>query len=265
MTTSYCFSVLSRDFYRRVRWSGWLWEAGKRWASCWWRWRTPYLKLLTYMWQGPDLVIGEQCSGFFPGRSYQWQKENSVTPKGISPSVTYRVNESSYQVRERWPPFQYWIERDWSTTQEEQLKEMHVTRITYGRPGRPLFFWIFIFPTGFPSLWYLYFLVTLHLSYFSQTYSVGCVLFIIILRCVISMTYCPLVFILLSQFYLFFNHCLIFSSFLFGLAQICLLFIFISAVVLFSQHVSFSEFIFLILKICSRIYLFLFPPWSLFV
>ena len=54
------------------------------------------------------------------------------------------------------------------------------------------------------------------------------------------MIYCSLVFILLSQFYLFFNCCLTFSSFPFWLAQICLLFIFISAFVLFSQCVSFS-------------------------
>lgn len=92
-----------------------------------------------------------------------------------------------------------------------------------------------------PSLsHYLYFLGTLHLSCSLQTYFVGCVLSTIILRSVISMIYCSLVFILLSQFYLFFNCCLTFSSFPFWLAQICLLFIFISAFVLFSQSVSFS-------------------------
>lgn len=78
------------------------------------------------------------------------------------------------------------------------------------------------------------------------------------------MIYCSLVFILLSQFYLFFNRCLTFSSFPFWLAQICLLFIFISAFVLFLQRVSFSEFIFLILKICPRIYLF-FSPSLVFI
>lgn len=143
---------------------------------------------------------------------------------------------------------------------------MHVNRILYGRSGRPVFFRIFIFPTLVSVL------VTLsvffrHIAFvllFADFLCGVCFIHNNSQKCVISMIYCSLVFILLSQFYLFFNRCLTFSSFPFWLAQICLLFIFISAFVLFLQRVSFSEFIFLILKICPRIYLF-FSPSLVFI
>lgn len=174
------------------------------------------LKSFTSTWQGLDLGIREQRSGFFSRERLSVVKEPSdsletQSPAKSGPAVTYKVNGSSFQARERWPPLTDWKDRDWKTTQEEEFRESLINGIPYGRPGRSVVLWAFIFPTVVSIL----VMISVSMSHtvfvlLSQTYFAGCVFFRIILRSVMSMIYCPLVFILLSQFYLLFSHCLTF-------------------------------------------------------
>jgi hypothetical protein len=74
---------------------------------------------------------------------------------------------------------------------------MHANWIPYGRPGRSVLLWVFIFLTVVSILVMISVFVS-HIAFvlFLQACLVECVLFTVILRSVIFVIYCPVVFIL---------------------------------------------------------------------
>lgn len=168
------------------------------------------------MGQGLRLGIREQCSGFLPRERLSVTEEHVVSSKTLSPAKT----EASCHLQSQWELLSGKGEvtstpvlkrQSWRATQEEEFRETLTIRIPYGRPGRSVLLGAFIFPT----VVFILVMISVSVSHIAfvlllQTYFAGYVFFRIILRSVISMIYCPLVFISLSQFYLFFSHCLTF-------------------------------------------------------
>lgn len=138
-------------------------------------------------------------------------RRRAVGPlRGIVPAVTYKKKKSKYQVWERWPPLLHKKEET-GTNQEEKFREVHVNGIPWGRPGRSEMPWVFIFLRVVSIFTRISVFVSLIAFVFLlQVCFVGRVLFTVILQSVISVIYCPMVFILPSQFYLSFSYGLTF-------------------------------------------------------
>lgn len=205
----------------------------------------------------------EECPGLFPGRSYQWQ-ENHVSPKGT---------ESLCHLQSKWELLSG--KGEVASTQVLSTKRLEKnprggaqggaykadslqkTRVSMGSR----------FPTvvSIPVTISVFFG---HVAFIllSKAYFVGCVSFTIILSSVISVIYCPSVFIWVSLFYIFSHHCLTFQSFTFWVTQICPYFHIYFSICPCSPNTFRSQNLsFLFWKYVSEYDLFLFPTWSLLV
>lgn len=88
---------------------------------------------------------------------------------------------------------------------------MYVNQLPCGRLGRSVSPWISVF-SAVVSILVMVAVSVRHIAFvlLSETYFVGCVLFTISSRGVISVIYCPLALILLFLFHLLSNPCLTF-------------------------------------------------------
>lgn len=158
------------------------------------------------MWQG--LYLGntkDQCSDFSQGTSYQWPKENSISPKGTESSSHLKVNEWLADEREVTSTHVPNIKRLEKNPREriegnacklDSLWKAGVVSVSLG---------IYLSSSDFHPCHNICIFSHIAFVFLLPTYFVRCLLFTIILRSVISMIYRSWVFILLSQFYLFFT------------------------------------------------------------